>query len=38
MATLDKLSSKKGGNKSGPKSTDMSNAVSRTEKIRDWVT
>jgi len=38
MATLDRLNSeKKGGKKSGPKTTDMSNAVARTEKIRDWV-
>ena len=38
MATLDKLNNdKKGGKKSGPKNNDMSNAVARTEKIRDWV-
>lgn len=37
MATLDKLNAeKKGGKKSAPKDNDMSNAVARTEKIRDW--
>ena len=38
MATLDKLNAeKKGAKKSAPKDNDMSNAVARTEKIRDWV-
>jgi hypothetical protein len=39
MATLDKLNAdKKGGKKSSDKkASDMSNAVARTEKIRDWV-
>lgn len=37
MATLDKLNSdKKGGKKPAKTGNDMSNAVARTEKIRDW--
>lgn len=39
MATLDKLAAEKKGGKKTKKSTadsDMSNAVARTEKIRDW--
>lgn len=39
MATLDKLASEKKGGKKASSSgeSDMSNAVARTEKIRDWV-
>jgi hypothetical protein len=38
MATLDKLNAdKKGGKKASKGSNDMSNAVAKTEKIRDWV-
>lgn len=38
MATLDKINSeKKGKKKTGPKGNAMANAVSSTEKIRDWV-
>lgn len=37
MATLDKIAEEKKGKKSKKKQQGMANAVSSTEKIRQWV-